>query len=355
MGVNRGGSASSGLPPAIAALGLENVIAAFPTPLLIADRTGTVLYRNRAAVALISKAESEHGADAGERLRAAIKTMAQQATSFPVTQSVHGASGVKEFWAEMIVDRIDGHFLATWRDTSADEHRVGLLRQLVDELTAASEVFIRISDELARDTSEVSARTEAVASGTGQLTASIQDISSSAATAAANIGAAVRSAGTASERIVKLGASSAQIGSIGKLINAIAEQTNLLALNATIEAARAGTAGKGFAVVAGEVKELAHRTSEATSQIAKMIEAIQTDSGGASATIEEIVELIGRIEEEQTTIASAVEEQSATAAQISASVAAAAGAAAATTRAVPTLRAAVDGMAGKAQQIRAVV
>ena len=154
----------------------------------------------------------------------------------------------------------------------------------------------------------MASRYRVVAAGADQLTASIRDISSSAATAATNTGSAVRSAGTASARIVQLGESSAQIGSVGKLINSIAEQTNLLALNATIEAARAGEAGKGFAVVAGEVKELARRTSEATDQIATMIEAIQSDSAGAATIIQEIVNLIGQIEEEQTTIASAVED-----------------------------------------------
>lgn len=203
---------------------------------------------------------------------------------------------------------------------------MGQIAGSVETLGEASGELMSFSDALsltAVDTSEraemVSASTEqlvsnaaAVSGATEEMRISITEIATSASRAAKVANSAVDVARDASETVRRLGSSSAEVGEVVKTINAIAEQTNLLALNAAIEAARAGEAGRGFAVVASEVKDLAKDTSDATEDIGRKMQVIQSDTAAVVSAIGEIAEIINDINDLQSSIASAVEEQSAT-------------------------------------------
>jgi twitching motility protein PilJ len=81
-------------------------------------------------------------------------------------------------------------------------------------------------------------------------------------------------------KVRQLGQSSAQISRIVSLINEFAVQTDVLAVNAGLEANRAGEQGRGFSIIATEIGGLAARSSQASRDIAQIVESIQLEING---------------------------------------------------------------------------
>jgi methyl-accepting chemotaxis protein len=138
---------------------------------------------------------------------------------------------------------------------------------LVEQLTSSIHDVARIAQE----TEENSGQTVSLVNKGGDVIAQVNQEIEKIAQAVAG----------ATTLIQSLLGRAQEVGKITQVINEIADQTNLLALNAAIEAARAGEAGRGFAVVADEVRRLAERTSDATTEIAQTIGEMLSETGSA--------------------------------------------------------------------------
>jgi methyl-accepting chemotaxis protein len=126
--------------------------------------------------------------------------------------------------------------------------------------------------ELATDTNQLASEGETVIARTLQQMQTIEtNVSSTVST------------------LQELKEQSDKISGILAMIGDVANQTNLLALNASIEAARAGEHGKGFAVVAHEIRKLAERSKESSSEIEKILHSIGSYAEAAVGAMEKSV------------------------------------------------------------------
>ncbi|MCG8615776.1 MAG: CHASE3 domain-containing protein [Desulfobacterales bacterium] len=175
-------------------------------------------------------------------------------------------------------------------------------------------------NSVAAATEQTSANIQMIVTAAEEMSATINEIARNTSKGSETTASAVKKAEYVSNKVDELGRAATEIGAVTETIADISEQTNLLALNATIEAARAGEAGKGFTVVAGEIKTLAQQTAEATAEIKRRIDGVQTTTNESVTAIKSIVEVINEIDSIVATVATAIEEQSATTGEISSNV-----------------------------------
>ncbi len=220
------------------------------------------------------------------------------------------------------------------------------------QLSAAAEETSAISSESHANINRQKEQTDMMATAMTEMTATVDEVASSAGNTLKEVQKA-NSEATGGQQVVqqnivtingladeiqnaaqvidKLDQYSTNIGAVLDVIRGIADQTNLLALNAAIEAARAGEQGRGFAVVADEVRTLASKTQESTSEIQEMIERLQSgtqeavkvmktstqeaqnsvaETAKAGESLSKITEAVSVINDMSSHIASAADEQS---------------------------------------------
>ncbi len=155
----------------------------------------------------------------------------------------------------------------------------GIIRQAADRISMGSNQIASASQTLAQGSTQQAGAIQQIVASVTDIAGKTKENASQANEVNDIVNGAKSDVELGNERMREMVASMEEINEasenirrIIKVIDDIAFNTNILALNAAVEAARAGEHGKGFAVVAEEVRSLAGRSAEASSQTTELIE-----------------------------------------------------------------------------------